>query len=272
MAVCRRVLQRFPRSAEAAEAQFLLASSLEAQRQYGKAFEAYQDVVEQYPQTDRMSEVVERQYRIANLFFTGRKDQLLGFAVLPGDDRAIYMFERVVENEPFGTYADLALFKMGQAQRRAGRYDKAEEAFQRIVEHYPTSALGDDAAYQLVMTRLEGALGRTLRDEDMVLQGAAELERFIAAYPDSELVEDARAMLTRSRDRHAQATFEIAEFYERRGQWAGARVYYEQVREEYRGTPWGDLAQGRLRHLPTHAPEQWARDVDLSEAADAGGP
>ena len=84
-----KLIKHYPFSKLSSEAQFYVGSCYENLGQYHKAFENYQLVIDKYPYTEKVEEIIEREYRIANLFYSGQKAKMLGMSLLPAKDKAI---------------------------------------------------------------------------------------------------------------------------------------------------------------------------------------
>ncbi len=84
-----RLLETYPAAPIAAEAQYRLGVIYEEKDDFGKAFNAYKKILESYPQSDRLHEVIEREFRIGNLFLSGKKGKLMGLEILPSNSKAV---------------------------------------------------------------------------------------------------------------------------------------------------------------------------------------
>lgn len=74
----RKLLKAFPKSAEAAESQYYLGLTEEKQGKYYEAYQAYQMVIDKYPFSERIQEIIELEYKIAERFMSGEKRKALG--------------------------------------------------------------------------------------------------------------------------------------------------------------------------------------------------
>ncbi len=243
-----KLIKNYPLSKLASQAQFHIAQSYEETTQYYQAFENYQLVIDKYPYSEQVDEIIKRQYSIGNLFYSGQKAKLFGMSVLPAKDKAVAIFIKVVENAPYGEYADIAQFKLGQCYMDLKDYVNAALAFKEIIENYPKSPLIDDAKYQIALCAANAATGPEYNEEDTE-QAISEFKDFVKRYPDSQMEKEARSFINELEEQSASKDFEIARFYERREQFNSAIIYYEEVLIKYPKSEWAVKALEKAQIL-----------------------
>jgi len=243
-----KLVHVFPQAPEAPEAQYYVGRCAEEAGDYYAAFQAYRKVLQVYPASMKTEEILERQYRIGNLFFQGEKRELLGAKILSGIDTAIEIYRAIVEDAPFSAQGPLALYKLGMAHKIQGDLQAATDAFQRLVEEHPQHALVDDATFQIAdcsaKTNRAVAYDQSYADE-----ATREFQQFAQEHPDSHLVPEAEARVDALMDQRAQHDFEVAQFYERRHVFHSARVYYESIMQHYPRSQWAVKAAEQLQVL-----------------------
>src|SRR3989338_7923773 len=147
-----KAIKKYPKSFEASESQYYLGLIEEAQGNLYEAYKAYQKVVDKYPFSERIQEIIEREVKIADTFMSGEKRKSLGMA-LPVENPAIEIFSKVVENSTYGPWAPQAQYKLGLVLKGLLRYYEAEEAFNKVISSYPDSQWAEAAKFQLATTR-----------------------------------------------------------------------------------------------------------------------
>ncbi|NQT76007.1 MAG: outer membrane protein assembly factor BamD [Candidatus Omnitrophica bacterium] len=241
----KKLIKHYPLSKEAPTSQYYLGRIMEDLDKPYEAFKAYQKVIDLYPYTELVDEVIEREYKIGDLFFSGRKYQILGPLKMPAQDKAIEILKTVAENAPYGKYAEPAMFKTGMAHKQIADYDNAIMMFKGLIDSYPNSEFIDRARYQLAECSKLMSL-RPDYDQTPTIVAREEFEDFIEKHPDSEMSKEAREIVDDLRLREAQNAYKIAEFYESRHKPESAVIYYRDIIQKYPGTELARKAKERL--------------------------
>jgi len=69
----------------------------------------------------------------------------------------------------------------------------------------------------------------------------------VREHPDAVLSLDAEKSINEIREKEAQANFDIARFYEKQKAFESARVYYNDLINNYTDSPWAAQAAARLQ-------------------------
>ncbi len=240
----KKVLTAFPKAIEAAEAQYYLGRINEAQRKPYEAFQAYQKVVDKYPFSERIGEIVQRQFDIGELFMSGEKRKAMGVD-LPVEHPSVEIFGKVTDNSPYGTLAAKAQYKLGLVLKSQQRFEEAQDAFYRVVKNYPDSEWVEPAQYQLAESR--AALSRGPDYDQAATQEAKErFEKYLQEHPDAVLSEEAEKNIEQLRMKEAESAFNTARFYEKQKAYDSARLYYDGIINDYPGSLWASRAMERL--------------------------
>ncbi|MDD5671901.1 MAG: outer membrane protein assembly factor BamD, partial [Candidatus Omnitrophica bacterium] len=246
------LLKKFPNSKVAADAEYRLGTIYEEQGEYMKAFGAYKVVVESYPQSERFNEVIEREYRIGNLFLAGKKAKLLGLEILPSYPRAVEIFKHIVQYAPYSDYGAEAQFRLGLTYKKQGNFDEAVQAFQTLVEQYPQSELVPEARYQLAESSYQRSAAQ-YRDERALDEASKQLDQFIMKYGDTEATEKAVKLRQQVDEKNAEKNYRIGLYYEKTDYVKSALIYYSDVARRYPNTEWGKKAADKMKSLESPA-------------------
>ncbi len=250
----QKLLKAYKQSREAAEAQYYLGRCQEELRDYYRAFLEYRKTVQTYPSTTHFEEILEREFRIGNYFLSGKPRKLFGMAaILPARDKAVEIFQAIVEDGPFSEHGPLAQYNVGLAHLALQDYEQAVSAFEQVISRYPDSPLVDQARFQIAQASLKGTF-QPVYDQSPTDLAIRELETFLREYPKSELVGEASSRLKELKERRAQHEYQVGQFYEQRKRFASARVYYETIVDQFAQTPWASKAAERLHVLQSKAP------------------
>lgn len=74
----KKLIRQYPKAFEAAESQYYLGLIEEAEGNLYEAYLAYQKLIDKYPFSERIQEVIEREYKIGERFMAGEKRKNLG--------------------------------------------------------------------------------------------------------------------------------------------------------------------------------------------------
>jgi len=107
------------------------ASPNQAASLYERAFDAYQKVFDQFPESGRVGDAVAK---MANFYYKKKDYQ-----------RAIDVFENVIQDHPDANFLDVILFNYGRCLYRVGQKGQARRQFDRLIGDFPESKLAGEA-------------------------------------------------------------------------------------------------------------------------------
>lgn len=247
----KKLLSRYGKAREAAEAQFQLGRVWEEMKKYHQAVEAYQKVVDRYPFSDLGPKVVERQYFIAELFMEGKaRDSKFASSLLGNEYNLVEVYLKVIKNDPYGPYAPVAQYKIGLFHLERQEYQLARDAFEKTLNDYPDSKWAESARYQTSLSDAKRSANAQY-DQNITGIAVAGLEDFLASNPDSGLSVDAKNEIARLRLKEAENAFVVAGFYLKNEQPKAAKIYFQDVIKQYGNTPWAAKAQEQINAIDT---------------------
>ncbi|MCM8801052.1 MAG: outer membrane protein assembly factor BamD [Candidatus Omnitrophica bacterium] len=243
----QRLIKAFPKSLQAAESQYYLGRIEEEQGNLYEAYLAYQKVIDKYPFSERIQEIIDREYKIAEDFMSGKKRKVFGVN-LPVENPALEIFAKIIENSPYGPKAAAAQYKLGLLLKSLARYYEAEEAFNKVITNYPESEWVEAAKFQLASCR--ASLSRTPDYDQATTKEAKEMfEEFLKVHPDAVLAKEAEKNIAYLKEKEAESNYKIAQFYEKQKQYLSAKIYYSQIIDDYPDSLWAVKAFERLQIL-----------------------
>lgn len=241
-----KVASEHPYSQAAPDSRFRQASILDRQGELIKAFDAYQDFIQRYPSSSLYSQAIDRQAVVAHAAADGRiKSSFLGLKSRIERKRATGMLEKVRDNAPRTPSAAKAQFTIGRVWESDGKNPEAIDAYGKVLDDYPLSSYAPEAQYRVGSILLSQSEGGNQNQANLDRARHA-FEDLLQEYPGSARASDAKARLSEIAARDIQRSFDIAEFYRKKGQSTSAAFYYNEV---IRNSPSGslhDLATQRL--------------------------
>lgn len=243
----RKLITVFPKSAEASESQYYLGLIEEDRGNLYEAFLSYQKVIDKYPFSERIQEINEREYKIAEEFMAGAKRKALGMT-LPVETPAVEILTKVIENSTYGPLAPKAQYKLGLVLKGLMRYYEAEDAFNKVISNYPSSEWVEPSKFQIASCR--AAVSRGPDYDQVSMQEAKEkFEEFVKEHPDAVLSQEAEKNINILREKEAASSYNIARFYEKQKAYPAAKIYYNDCVDNYSDTVWAARAAERLQML-----------------------
>lgn len=151
-------------------------------------------------------------------------------------------------------------YGLGKAYAGLGDYPAAERELNTVIREYPESEFADDALFTLAEALWDQSKPSQL-DQTVTNQTIDKLREFLNRYPESDRLDDARALMLKARSRLAQKEYDNGALYLRLGDTIAARAYFTSVLRDYADTEWAGAAQFGMA-------EADRKDGNLDGAAD----
>ena len=177
----KKLLKAYPKSFEASESQYYLGVVEEERDNLYGAYLAYQKVIDKYPFSERIKDIIEKEYRIAEKFIAGYKRKALG-VTLPVEDSSIEILTKVVENSTYGPLAPKAEYKLGLVLKGLQRYYEADDAFNKVISNYPDSEWVEPSKFQIAACRAAVSRGPDY-DQGAMQEAKQKFEEFVKEHP-----------------------------------------------------------------------------------------
>jgi len=243
----KKLLRTYPKSFEASESQYYLGLVEEEQGNLYKAYLAYQKVIDKYPFSQRIQEIIEREYKIGEAFMSGEKRKAMGVP-LPVENPSIEIFTKVIENSTYGPLAAKTQYKLGLVLKSLLRYYEAEEAFNKVISNYPDSEWVEAAKYQIASCRAAVSRGPDY-DQGAAKEAKEKFEEFVREHPDAILSRDAEKNIEQLKEKEAESNYDIGRFYEKQKAYEAAKIYYNDIINNYPHSVWAARALERMQVL-----------------------
>jgi outer membrane assembly lipoprotein YfiO len=201
-------------------------------------------------------EVRRRQFDIASLYLAGKHFKLWGCLPYRSMERTAKMFGNIVKTGPYSDVAPQAQLNIGAAREkqkalgfRTPDYSAAIKAYDVAADRYSDQPkVASEAIYRAGLAYQKQALTAD-RDQGTAGQAMAKFADFMALYESDARVPQAKKIIASLKEEQARATFHIAQFYEKRKKWEGARKYYSYVQNQDPNSPYTPEAMRRLDQI-----------------------
>jgi outer membrane protein assembly factor BamD len=244
----KSLVKRHPKDALAANSLYRSAQLQEQLHMYTPAAESFLQLVEKYPSSQHFEEAIEAQFRIGEVYLNGKKLKVLGIPIASALDRAVTIFANVVRTAPYGKYTARAQFDIGLAREKQGANDAALQAYQAVVDKFPTEPLAVDAQYQIGYIWFTASQKGT-NDAAAANNAKTAFQDFLFHYPKSEKAAQARADLDILEHKQTANSYKVAKFYDKQKYYRAAVIYYNEVIRQQPGTEESNEAKKRIDQL-----------------------
>ncbi|WP_367872615.1 tetratricopeptide repeat protein [Luteolibacter sp. Populi] len=247
-----KLADTMPTSVHAAESRFRQGELLEQEGEIQKSFEAYQDFLSRYNNSNLYEKALNRQAAMAQSAADGHvKTSFLGLKASISNEKIADMLTKVRGNAPRSPTASKAQFTIGEVWESQGNSAgalKATAAYRELVIEYPDSKEAPEAQFRIGKILLDESK-RGNQDQANLDRAKVALQDYIRQYPGHHRVGEARKLISNIGGQDIERSFEIAQFYERKGDIGSAKFYYEEVIRQAKSGSTHDKAKARLAAL-----------------------
>jgi outer membrane protein assembly factor BamD len=142
--------------------------------------------------------------------------------------------------------APSAQYKLGLILKSLARFYEAEEAFNKVISSYPDSKWTEAAKFQIASCRAAVSKGSDY-DQGATREAKDKFEEFVKEHPDAALSREAENNIAQLKEKEAESNFNIGRFYEKQKAYGAAKVYYEDIIENYPKSVYAAKALERLQ-------------------------
>ncbi|MBX3735485.1 MAG: outer membrane protein assembly factor BamD [Candidatus Didemnitutus sp.] len=263
-----KVAKKYPNSLYAGEALYRIGLLYEKRKQYFKSFESFQEMVMKYPSSQKFSQVIAEQYRIAQLLLDGARSYMWG--VIPGfknREKSVEYFEQIVHNAPYSDYAPLSLMNIARAHQKMGNTEEAIDALDRMINNYPKNVLTPDAYLKLAQTH-SSLVDGAYYDQASTKEAITYYEDYLIQFPGDSGAGTAEKGLGDMKSMLAQSKMILADYYFKyRKNYTAAKVFYNEAITTYPDSPVAARARKMLVEVDSRLAGNKPQDVKDDQPA-----
>ncbi len=244
-----KLLKHYPRARQAPDAQFTIGKCFEAQGALYRAFKEYQIVVDKYPFSELSADIVQKQYDIGLRLLDGESKGKGFLGAFTGSEHDIIdVFKAVIKNAPYGDLAAPSQYKIGLYLLEKRLYQEARDEFEKVINDYSESEWAKAAKYQIAVTDAHRSTSAEY-DQKVTQAAIEEFNDFVESYPEAELSQEAKRQIRELREKEAENSYQVAQFYEKQKNYKAAKVYYQVVVDDFRNSSWSSKALNKIREM-----------------------
>ena len=249
----REVTQKYPLFMSADKAAFRRGKLLDQTGEPLEAFNAFNDVLTKYPASVHYLDSMKRQEKIALDTANGKiRESFIGLVeTRVSVKETAKMLTQVRENAPRAASGELAQFTLGRLYQEEGgamNSDRAIAAFRELTRDYPDSKYASEAQYQIGKILLSSSK-KGNQDSANLDRAKRAFEDVLIGYPNSKQAAKAKTELAGISSGEIKRTFDIAEFYRKKGNLSSALFYYQETVNRSKSGPLHDKAKQQIKDL-----------------------
>lgn len=268
---------RWPDSALEEDAMFMAGEAYFFADLYPKANNSWEKLLKKYPNSKHLDAIEARRFAIAQFWLDLHNKKPESFWAFNLTDKsrptrdtfgnAVRVFDRIRLDDPTGRLADDATLAAGNAYFAKGRFLDADGFYTDLRKTFPSSEHQFRAHFLGLKAKLLSYQGTEY--SGVPLDEAEKLIRQIQRQFPREAAQE-REYLTRAyaevRFKKAEREWNLAQYYDRRGEYGAARFYYDSLVNDYAETPFSGRAKSRMDEIadkPEVPPQrlQWLVDA-----------
>jgi outer membrane protein assembly factor BamD (BamD/ComL family) len=241
------LVREWPTAPEAAQAQLAEAQLFEKMGKYDRAFDEYQYLLTFFAGHCPYNEVLDRQFRIANLLLHGNKS-MFGW-ILSGTDTIRGRFEKIVVNAPRSAIAPEVMLIIGSIRVSADEKQEAIAVYDGILNRFPGSQQAVSAAYLSAQCRYDLAVKHNY-NEQRCRESIAFFKAVLARAPNHPQKEQMTAWLNELTHLQLEQNYQQAVFYDtRQRKPEAAKAAYRRFLSEFANSKYAPQVRARLTEL-----------------------
>lgn len=155
---------------------------------------------------------------------------------------AIEYFQAIVFNFPGESVVDTAQYYLALSYLGNKDYKLASVEFNRLIQNYPLSVYATHAQFMTAVCLYESAPDHHGLDQTDRKEAVKQMEDFIVDHPESELVPQVQEYIREGRNTLANKLYSAAVLYYRIRALDAAKIYFQQVVDDYTDTEYGPRA------------------------------
>jgi len=245
----RKLIKHYPRARQAPEAQYHIGLCFSEQGEVFRAFKEYQIVIDKYPFSELAVTIVQKQYDIGMQLLENANNRNKFIDALAGADyNVIDVFKAVIKNAPYGDLAAPSQYKIGLYLQEKRLYQEARDEFEKVINDYSDSEWAKAAKYQIALVDAERSTDAQY-DQKITQAAVEEFDEFVEMYPDAELSKQAKKQIYRLREKEAENSYVVAQFYEKQKNYKAAKIYYQAVVDDFKDSSWASRSLKKIREM-----------------------
>jgi len=207
---------------------FIAAEMLFCDGKFGKAVRAYDEFMDEYPQSGLYEAALDRQYSIANAYLRGQKRTVLGVIRMKGYAEGENIMDKISDragDSPIGIESSLAV---AQSLEERGKFDRAYDKWSEISSLQPSGPVGKDSLLGMARSKHAAYQGPKY-DASALVSARSYYENYSLKFPLDAQQFGVDSKLELIEEQRAYKCFIIGQYYHQSGSTQAANLYHRMV-------------------------------------------
>ncbi len=241
------LIRKWPTSKEAAQAQLFLAQLYEERKNYDRAFQEYQYLLTFYAGFCPYNEVLDHQYKLANVLRSDNRS-MFGWLLSEPDANRI-RYEQIVRNAPRAPLAPTCMLIAGDIRREEKEIEEAIKVYDGLLNRYPRSTEAEVAAFFAANCRYNRSKTQDTNEENM-RDAIAFIKTVLTIMPNHPQKEQFSSWSVDLNKQLEESSYKTAYFYDtKQRNKAAAVAAYRRFLSEFRNSKYAEGVRQRLTEL-----------------------
>jgi outer membrane protein assembly factor BamD (BamD/ComL family) len=268
---------RWPDSALEQDALFMAGDSYFFADELVDSNKCFELLLKRYPNTRHIDVVESRRFLIAKYWLAANDQEPYPFYMFNWTDEtrpwydtrghALRVYDKMKVDDPTGKLADDAIIAHANELFSKSEFEKADQQYTDLIKAYPDSEHQFSAHFLGLKAKLNSYRGSDYAGQSLD-EGEKLIKQIRRQFPQESKTE--REYLDRAfaeiRYKKAERHMRMAQYYDNRGEFGGARYYYDIVIREFDDTPLAARAQQRSSEIApkpekTEKPFRWVANI-----------
>jgi outer membrane assembly lipoprotein YfiO len=246
--ILEKWLKKHPYAANSDMALLYLGDCQYKQKDYWKAYQTYEQLVNNFTGSRAYRLALGRQFKVALMFLNGVKRKWLGMRILPMEDEAVRLLDGIRDREEGTLLGEKCLLVTANFHYARADFFDAEYRYALYLQLYPNGSATREALWRLAWC-YQGLYRGTKYDSSALAKARETFQRFRARYPNTPQAAQVPDVLARVRWAEAKKEYEIGRYYLRAGRPKAAAYYFRTVIAEHAQSEWATKSRAELEKL-----------------------
>ncbi len=238
------------------KAQYYLAEAQFRRQEFVKANDSYERLIQKYPGTEYVDELVAREYEIAQKWLAAEDPKAKPMPwqarfdgrapLLDARNYAVKALDHVRLHDPQGPLADDAALRIADHYHSAGDFETAAVFYDQLLSEHPKSPFRERAQLSSIDAKMKGYIGPEY--DVSGLEAAREtITRTMAEFPEKQAnAQGLYHTLDLINDQEAERNFTVGKYYVRARKPASAEYQFAMVMAKWPKSKWADEARKEI--------------------------